>query len=283
MDAILSNPFYYGDRVVKGKNLGKGVHEPLISKALWSACQKVRGIRAARYTRNKSAVEIPKPFMGMMKCGLCDHSVTGEVKVKPNGRTYIYYHCGNKSCSARNKNIRQEKIHDQLVEAFLPFKKFSPKATAAFVKMIEDQIDNMDAYYQKSVEDLNQQRADLKRKVERFRRLQEQGVVTEAEVAEFVAIQEEAMEKLNVDIASHNRADTATWSEGLRIIELFTKVFKFMELGEDLLRKARLAKTVLSNLSPVDGKLRYDYEKPFDVLLKITEVPVWWSIAESNR
>lgn len=276
LEKILANPFYYGELVVKGRNTGRGAHEPLISKDIWCACQKVRGIRAARYSKNKDATLVPKPFMGLMSCGLCNHSITGEVKFNAKRRMYIYYHCSNKMCVARTKNIRQEKIHDQLVEAFKPFKKFTPQSTDAFVKMLEEQIDHLDAYTRKQADDLYQHRSDLKREVERFRRLKEQGVVTDKEFADYLALQDESMTKLNTEIGAYNVADTNTWREGLRVIELFTKVFKFMELGDDLLGKARLAKTVLSNISVMDGKLRYDYEKPFDVLLKMTEDRIWW-------
>ena len=44
----------------------------------------------------------------------------------------------------------------------------------------------------------------------------------------------------------------------------------------DLLKKAAMARLVLSNISLEGGTLRFDYVNPLDVLLEITKGRLWW-------
>jgi hypothetical protein len=64
-----------------------------------------------------------------------------------------------------------------------------------------------------------------------------------------LAVKDEAMERFAIELGAHARADLATYREGVKIIELFVKLPKFMEFGADLHAKARMAKMVLSDLS----------------------------------
>ena len=50
----------------------------------------------------------------------------------------------------------------------------------------------------------------------------------------------------------------------------------------DLLKKAELARLVLSNIFLEGGTLRFDYVKPLDVLLEIAKGRLWWGRTDSN-
>jgi hypothetical protein len=101
-------------------------------------------------------------------------------------------------------------------------------------------------------------------------------LVSDADYEAFVALKETELGRIGVEIGAHAKADNKTYREGLRIIELFPKLPKFMEFGADLHAKARLAKMVLSNLLLTNGRLEYDYQNPFDTLLKLSEGKGWW-------
>lgn len=274
---ILKNPFYYGEMLVKGKlQEQSGKHKPLIDKATWDKCQKIRGIRAQQFQSNPRARQEIKPFMGLIRCGKCEHQITGETKSRPNGKIYIYYRCANHDCAERSSYIRQEKLHEQIVAAFKPFERFTPKATEVFVETTWGRLDDLDAFTKEEIGKLNEKKTAIKDDMRRFYELKGRGQITAEEYAAFVKAKESVIDEIDVEIGAYATADSATYKKGLGIIELFTNIPKIMGLENNLMVKARLAEIVLSNKTLLDGTLRFDYEKPFDDLLKLAGSKVWW-------
>lgn len=201
VEEMLSNPFYYGVMKIKSRRHGKkfegklvkGQHEPLIEKDLWDACQKIRGIRAANHQRC-NARGIPKPYMGWLQCGECGHQVTGEVKKKKSGKVYIYYHCANVKCPERNKNTPEDHIDAALKEVFAPFSKFTPKATEAFLKGMEDRLLDLDCYTQLKTAEICKERAELKKEILELERLLQKGKVSPAIYSRIVAEKDKLLE-----------------------------------------------------------------------------------------
>ncbi len=105
IENMLSNPFYYGVMKIKG-DIYPATHEPMISKELFDSCQKIRGIRAAS-SQSKKKGFIPKPLMGLIKCGECGHNITGESQKKVSGKVFIYYRCANHKCPQYRKRTNQ--------------------------------------------------------------------------------------------------------------------------------------------------------------------------------
>ncbi len=281
---ILKNPFYYGGMVVKGKRLEQmGKHEPLIDKETWDKCQKIRGIRAQQYQSNpRGRLEI-KPFMGLIRCGCCNHTITGEAKTRANGKVYIYYRCANRKCSDKRDYISQEDIHAQLIAAFKPFERFTPVATKIFVEETWKRLDDLDTYTTEEVDKIQEKRKELKADIKRFHDLLAQGVVTKDEYEAFKRIKDEALDDFENEIKAYTAADRETYKKGLSIIELFTNIPKIMSLKQNLMVKARLAEIVLSNISLKSGKLSYTYARPFDDLLKVTTCNGWWGHPHCTR
>lgn len=75
---MLANPFYYGDIRTRG-HIVAGKHQPIIERPLWDAFQKIRGLRVEKF-EVRNAKFIPKPYMGLVQCGVCGHAITGESK-----------------------------------------------------------------------------------------------------------------------------------------------------------------------------------------------------------
>jgi hypothetical protein len=107
-------------------------------------------------------------------------------------------------------------------------------------------------------------------------RLKDRGQVTPSEFADYVKAKDALLDDIENEVAAYMRTDRNTYEKGIGIIELFTNIPKIMDLDDNLLVKARLAEIVLSNKTLVGGTLRYDYEKPFDDLLKLTGSRGWW-------
>jgi len=113
---ILSNPFYTG-LFKYGGELHEGKYEPIIAKKIFDKVQEVLKQRGRPHHKTKYE---PQDYCGLLKCGTCGMSITGEYRVKKqkNGNThdYIYYHCTkkNKSIKCPEPCIRQEELDKQL-------------------------------------------------------------------------------------------------------------------------------------------------------------------------
>lgn len=275
VEEMIGNPFYYGMIRLKGQIVGRGAHEPLIDKKLWDQCQKVRGIRAQQLLGGRQIAGPTKPLMGLIKCGKCGHTVTGEVK-KQKAKQYVYYHCANHACTERRRNVRQEVLMEALKAAFEVFRKLTPKATSAFLKTMENRLEDLDLYTQEETAKLAQKRLSIRKKILAVERLHAEGGLSKEEYNEVLRIRELALSQVEAEIDGYMSADRKTFEMGRRVIETLHKSFNFMGLNGNDLEKIELAKLVLSNFLLKGPTLRYDYQKPFDVLVNLVGVPVWW-------
>lgn len=99
IEIILSNPFYCG--IVRIKRSGEtydGVHDPLISTAVF---QRVQDMKAGKC--GKKTTRHMHTYRGLFKCGHCALAMIAE-RQKGN----IYYRCHTPGC--RTKGIREEEL-----------------------------------------------------------------------------------------------------------------------------------------------------------------------------
>ena len=103
---ILTNPFYYGHFRFKGE-IHEGVHTPIITKKLWDKIQEVVKRRSKVITKDR----VPKPFLGLFRCGQCGFMITAEIQ-----KGHTYYRCTKKSLTVQCTQgyIREEEVDKQL-------------------------------------------------------------------------------------------------------------------------------------------------------------------------
>lgn len=114
---ILKNPFYYG-WFEYPKDSGRwfqGKHEAIITKELFDIVQEKVNRPFVRVESKEFA------FTKLIKCGLCNSSITADEKFKRQGNgnvhRYVYYGCSrfyNKDCKCGY--IREEELIKQLEE-----------------------------------------------------------------------------------------------------------------------------------------------------------------------
>lgn len=214
--------------------------------------------------------------MGVFTCGECDHAVTGESVKKKNGNIHIYYRCANHKCPQYKLRINQQDLFALIKDAFLPFRKWTPKATQAFIEATHASLGDLELYTQKMTGELAEARLELKTRIEALNILLGEGKLSKAEYAAAVAVPMTLLEDNTAEIQAHQQADLATFQKGVQVIQLFQKAYDYINLDGNELEKVKLIKAVLSNPKLKDRTIGYEYEKPLDVLLTLTTVPVWW-------
>ncbi len=107
--AILNNPFYIGlIHIRRNGQTFQGVHQPLISKALFDRTQAVlRGNRPLA-----SGYKNDFRFRRMIRCGGCGTHLIGE---RAKGR-YVYYRCHKPACGP--VCLKEEVVEDAFLETF---------------------------------------------------------------------------------------------------------------------------------------------------------------------
>lgn len=286
IEQMITNPFYYGYmRGTRGKwkdKMQKGIHEPLITKELFDQCQKIKGIRASNYHLMKKG-PIPKPYIGIFKCGFCNHSITAESHKKASGKTYVYYKCANRKCDQHKVMTKQEELTEQIKMAFEPFRGFTPKATEAFITMLGERSMDLSYYIDKRTGEIAAKKMEINASIQKIDRLYQEEVISIHEHAEVMDIKRKTLGVLDDELRTYQTVENKILQNGLKIIELLPKVSDFMRLDGNELDKARLVKIVLSNPILKGRTIEFSYEKPFDVLLENVREKNWWARREPSR
>ena len=93
---LFGSVFYAGYFVHDGI-LYKGAHAPMVTLDEFDRAQKIIGKSNPLRPRTRAL-----PYTGLIRCARCGGQVTGDVRTKPSGRSYTYYHCqGKGGCPRR--------------------------------------------------------------------------------------------------------------------------------------------------------------------------------------
>lgn len=118
VSTILNNPFYTGlIRLKRTKETFPGIHEPLISSALF---KQVHQVLLGKF--NRRTLKHDFLFRRLLRCSLCNYSLIGETHKGHN-----YYRCQRKGCPTTT--IREDKVVDRITELLLPLQ-FTPAEKA---------------------------------------------------------------------------------------------------------------------------------------------------------
>jgi hypothetical protein len=172
--------------------------------------------------------------------------------------------------------VKQSDLFDQLLVAFTPFQKWTPKATAAFIETMRNKLGDLNLYTQKMSGELAGHKLELRKRIDQLEKYRQDGVLSQAEFDAAVSVPFQQLEEKSVELSVDEATNLKDFQESIGIIQLFQKVYDFMKVDGFELEKIKMAKGVLSNPTLANRTLRYHYKKPLDVLLSLTERPIWW-------
>ena len=208
----------------------KSDHEPLISEALFNACQTIHEKHVADHVAyNRRPGKATTFFGGLLVCAQCGEKYT-KTTTYSNGKKYAYYRCsthGNENNRARakvechNKQWRLKELDDLLIGEikkleFVPDEQVAepepstpPQNTLADeVKKIDSQLTRlMDLYgigsipidvLQTRIESLNEKKLALQGEIDRLEK-SEIGKLSTATATEYITSFSEVLETGNFD------------------------------------------------------------------------------------
>jgi len=300
--------FYYGEFEYMGQ-LWKGhpeYHPVLVPFGLWKKVQEVLENRI-----QPKVTERNHPYIGLIRCGghlldeegleteeVCGGSVTAEEKRKTlkdgSLKRHHYYRCASrrtKRCSQRSADYMKSRgvnahYREEALETLM-------QEIVRKISFTTEQVGWMKAlllkHHHESSSTERQQRDALKTRYEMLFRYQERayedklgGVITEEMFREkngkWTSEREEVKARLD---GLENNFDERI-ENGIACIELLKHAETTWKNATKEM-KARIIKILVSNLVLVNGSLRYEMKKPFDVLVKGSSESEWWTRTGSNR
>lgn len=255
---LLSDPFYYGKFIWKGKEY-VGIHEPVITKDLFDAV-KAKMTRSNVPYMNKHEKEL----RGKVMCGSCGKTVTWELQ-----KGHWYGAC--KQCKAQlalsRKYILQHEVENVLMSKITSIAPRSEKVLSILQKALKESHSEEIAYHDTQFNALN---ASLQRIQQRKRTMYDDkldgrisaefydqkldGFKCEEEVIA------ESLKKLNLD-------NTGYYKVGIAIHELATKAARVYSSEKASVEERRLLLAyAFSNISVLRGEIKPEYTKAFGFL-----------------
>lgn len=139
---LLRNPGYVGRRVHQGRDIGEAAWDPLISRELWDAVQRIVSDPSRRTSESPDVVHL---LSGLVQCG---HCAVGVLRVKANKQGQDTYYCPDSRCVVMLK----DKLDAYVTEGLLAWLG-SSAAAEAFQPAPRDEM----AQHQREVEAMRSQ------------------------------------------------------------------------------------------------------------------------------
>ncbi|MBX3412571.1 MAG: recombinase family protein [Pirellulales bacterium] len=258
---ILKDRAYIGEIEHRGKWF-TGRHEPIVDFGTWRRVQILLGGKT--YQRHQLTFGSE-----LVRCGHCNHPVTGEIKTKQTKtgeRQYIYYRCTRYTSPGhpRTRTTEQE-LDRQILELFDRIKIQDPAVRDWFVDVLKAKTHDDG---QASIERRQELQRQVTLAVNQRSRLVDLRMNDEIDEETFADKRLELADriadlKLNLDAIDRGQEEMTDLA--LKVFELSqTLRDKWLTAEPDVRRK--ILEIVCLNYSLLDGKLCYEIRKPFDVL-----------------
>ena len=254
MEAILNNPFYYGDFLWRGIQY-RGDHEPLISRQLFDNVQdKLRAKTKPRSGRREFL------FTGILTCEHCGCAIVGEEK---KGK-YVYYHCTQGRGKCDQQWIREEQLDSQM-KAILKAIEITDDTLDDIIKALKDSYGDENVFRQTEIDRLKRRYAELQKRMDKSYEDRLDGLIDEAFWRDLNTKWREEQDDITSQLDRFSVANRNYVEQAMEILELSKDAYSLYvsQKGDE---KRKLMKMILSNCT-IDGlTLCPTYKKPFDYI-----------------
>lgn len=274
---ILTNPFYYGEMLVKG-TLYPHKHPRIITREVFDICQDILHGRNNGKHRHFKNGEKPFIFRGLVKCGVCGKTMCSDLKTKPNGKQYTYLFCSHQKrrdlkVDCKNKAINEQSLIGQVTDVLKKLK--MPEEVATFIKADLEEFMNAEAEFHS--QQLNMLRKQYDKNQEKLGRLRHYLLENALSLEEFNQTSNELKAEqyeLEQKLSNHTHADERFSIALSSVVSLANNAYNYFQSG-NIEEQRTVIKTLFSNLSLTDGELSYDLVPPFGDMLNLDDGYKW--------
>ncbi len=268
---ILSNPFYYGEMVVKEK-IYKHRYPPIISRILFD---QVRQVKDSFNKQPFKYAGLSYMYRGLMRCGHCGLAITPE---KHKG--HVYYHCTQYNGKHGAKWLTEETITEQLGQVFKQLQ-VPQEVVAQIISTLstvhQDKIKFHNTHFDKL---MNEQKMATRMMDELYLDKLRGNITQDRYDRVYLSLRDQEAD-LSLQLERLKEAENNYFVTAKYILELANRAYDLF-VSSEADEKRQLIRLVLSNLRIEDGSVRYDALKPFDAILNSADRLTWLGRKDSN-
>ena len=255
---ILRDCFYCGEFMWKSQHFTEAKHEPLISKELFYSVQE-------RLRRKITGKYIKHDFLyggGLLICGECGRSVTGEVQ-----KGHHYYSCTKYKTSCIQKSyVREESIEEQIIDTFDKIQIKNNRLLEWVRKALKESHQDERQYHDQTVGKLNEEYKRIQHRLDVLYDDKLDGKISvgfyESKYNQYKEQQKSVLEALG----RHKQANFSYFEMGSNIFELAQKAKSIYQNAKSTEEKRQLLNFVFSNLKMKDKKIDPTYKNAFQIV-----------------
>ncbi len=270
IEKILKRQFYCG-KFTWGEKVYQGNQPPIVSVELFNKVQEVfKSRNKPPYSKHNF------PFIGLIKCGNCKHSVTAEIKKK----RYVYYHCTGFDKNCKTEYYRQEVLQNNFYEII---KRITiPQELHDWLKeCLESEFKTKKVEMTRQKETLLLQKDKLETRMKKAYLDKLEGKVSNEFFNSVYRDWEAELSGITYQLQNLESMRELNFNWVKEAIEL-SYLAGELYLNAEPQDKRKLLQSVLSNCELKGGSLYPVYRKPFDILSNGHEPEKWLGDRDSN-
>ena len=264
IERMFKNIFYIGQFEYKGFICTNAQHEGIIDINTFNTIQeRLGGINRTR------THDIKFPYQKLFRCSRCGGTLTGEVKKKKNGKTYIYYHCNSHDKNCKKLSYISQQSIDEIIVKLLKNIVISKELINLIKNVIKEINDDKHDYQEKT-------EANINRKLEQVNKRIKQAYVDKCDGAIDEDFWREINKSYHTEEAELIEALQRINEADVKFYDTCEKLLKFAQNAHQMFLngstedKRFIAQTIISNATYSDGKFDVELHPAFDALFKLS-------------
>jgi site-specific DNA recombinase len=259
VERILNNPFYYGKMIYKGEEKPHR-YEPIITKELYIRSQEASKIRSSDKSKYDSK---PFIFRGLIRCGRCQSRMSSYSK-----KGLVYLRCsksGRDKCGNPNTS---ENLILPVIAQILTSIQIPHETVQKTLRELQKRHNNERMYYSKALETERKELLRAEDEQEKVISLFIDGSITREVYDRYVKNLEGRIERHKERIITLSGNDDSFVLTAEHVMKIANDALQIFESSktED---KARILKTLFSNLTLDNKTLKYELSHPYKSILKV--------------
>lgn len=261
---VLNNPFYHGVMIVNNKEYPHR-YPPIITKALFDQVQKVK-----EEFDNKPIKYKGKPYMyrGLLRCAECGLAITPE-----RHKGLVYYHCTQFKGKHGAKWLREEEITKQLGKVF--------KNMQMPLEIVDEILETLNTlhtekidFHNKNFDQLTKQQKSVTGMLDNLYLDKLKGRITESEYDRFYQSLRDQLTDITTRLDNLQTAEDNYYMASKHVLNVVKHAYEYF-VSSEVEGKRQLVKLVLSNVRVDAGKVLYDVQEPFNLIVNCSEGQLW--------
>ncbi len=261
---IIKNIIYTGKYFLyKGRLFDNCIHDPIIPIDLYHESQNIlNGGCTPKFSKRNFA------FRGLLKCEFCGCSLTPDIKKEK----YIYYRCTQYKGKCKN-TVTEKKLADLFGNVLKKIQIGSDFSIALKASLRESYIDKED-FHKESIKTIRARYDRVRSYLEKAYEDRLDGVIEEPLWRKKSQEWNHELHEIDIQIASHQRANNDYLEMGNRIIEVANEAYD-LYLSQSNHERRQLLNNIVSNCTYGDGSLCVTYKKPFNWFAEGSKTEKW--------